>query len=154
MRSLKITLPQRNTRQRDVILQELCRLTSHPTATDLYDIVRRRLPRISLGTVYRNLDQLAEAGMIRRLEAGGGQARFDGNIEPHHHVRCIHCGRVGDVHDVPTLPGAGDVAAADGYEIISCRVEFLGVCPECREEPASGGGRDRVDRGGRMSRDG
>ena len=73
---------QRNTRQRQVILEELQKLTSHPTAAVLYDIVRRRLPKISLGTVYRNLELLARMGMVQKLELAGGEARFDGNVAP------------------------------------------------------------------------
>ena len=64
---------QRNTKQRQVILEELQKVTSHPTAAGLYDIVRLRLPKISLGTVYRNLERLASAGTIRKLELGGAQ---------------------------------------------------------------------------------
>ena len=82
----------RMTRQRAVILEELRKVKTHPTADELYSIVRERLPRISLGTVYRNLDFLADTGEIRRLEAAGTTKRFDGDISWHQHVRCIHCG--------------------------------------------------------------
>lgn len=87
----------RMTRQRAVILEELRKTKSHPTADELYSIVRERLPRISLGTVYRNLDFLADSGEIRRLEAAGSTKRFDGDISWHQHVRCLRCGRIGDV---------------------------------------------------------
>ena len=92
---------QRNTRQRQVILEELQKLTSHPTAAGLYEIVRRRLPKISLGTVYRNLELLARTGLIQKLEFGGGEARFDGNVDRHDHVRCVRCGRVDDISAPP-----------------------------------------------------
>ena len=69
---------QRNSRQRQVILEELRKLTSHPTAAVLYAVVRRRLPKISLGTVYRNLELLARMGVVQKLELAGGEARFDG----------------------------------------------------------------------------
>ena len=75
----------RMARQRAVILEELRKLKSHPTADELYSIVRERLPRISLGTVYRNLDFLADSGEIRRLEAAGSTKRFDGDISNHQH---------------------------------------------------------------------
>ena len=71
---------QRTTRQRQVILEELQKLQSHPTAAALYEIVRRRVPKISLGTVYRNLELLARTGLIRKLEFAGAEARFDGNV--------------------------------------------------------------------------
>jgi len=97
----------RSSRQRSLILSELRKVTSHPTADEVYDMVRRIMPRISLGTVYRNLDLLVERGMVLRLGAPGGQRRFDGNAEPHPHLRCVVCSRVEDIHlDIaaPDLP--------------------------------------------------
>ena len=73
-----------NTVQRRVIMDELRALKTHPTADELYRIVRIRLPKISLGTVYRNLSILAESGMIRRLDSAGRQTRFDADISPHY----------------------------------------------------------------------
>ena len=67
----------RLTTQRQVILEELGKVKSHPTANEVYDMVRKRLPRIGLGTVYRNLELMAESGMILKLEVGGTQKRFD-----------------------------------------------------------------------------
>ena len=112
----------RLTRQRAVILEELRKVKKHPTADELYSIVRERLPRISLGTVYRNLDFLADTGEIRRLEAAGTTKRFDGDISWHQHVRCIHCGRIGDV--------AG-MQVEGFYSIVDSRVEFDGICEAC-----------------------
>ena len=123
---------QRNTRQRRLILEELEGLTSHPTAADLHQIVRQRLPQISLGTIYRNLELLARTGAIRRLEAGGGAARFDANTEPHGHLRCVRCGALKDVHDIPLDledTGFGDL---DGYDTLGYRLEFVGICPACK----------------------
>jgi Fur family transcriptional regulator, ferric uptake regulator len=122
---------RRTTRQRQVILEELRKVTSHPTAIGVYEAVRRRLPRISLGTVYRNLDLLSEAGLIRKLELGGGEARFDGNAEPHDHVRCVRCGRVDDLAG-PPLDLLGGRANDLGYRILGHRLEFLGICPQCQ----------------------
>lgn len=136
------TKPHRHTRQRQVILEELQKLTSHPTAVGLYEIVRRRLPRISLGTVYRNLERLAEAGQIVKLQFGGGQARFDGVLEHHDHVRCVRCGRVDDVHCAPLALPPAQGQDFGGYEITGHRLEFFGLCPQCRKcetrcQPAS-----------------
>ena len=69
---------RRNTPQRRIILEELCAVTTHPTAGELYGIVRRRLPRVSLGTVYRNLEVLYANGVINKLDYAGAEARFDG----------------------------------------------------------------------------
>ena len=126
---------QRNTRQREVILAELRKLTSHPTAADLYASVRRRLPRISLGTVYRNLELLAKMNVIQKLDLSGTAARFDANPAPHYHVRCVRCGRVGDVHEGPDDPLNGKITEVNGYEILGYRLEFFGLCPQCRKKP-------------------
>ena len=141
-----IAPPRRKTQQRDLILHELRRLTSHPTAAELYEIVRRRLPHISLGTVYRNLHQLAEIGQIRKLEAGSGSTRFDGNMLPHYHVRCQQCGRVDDLPFVPADVVRDDVGALCGYQILRCHLEFIGLCPGCRPQPGDGGTMDRLSR--------
>jgi Fur family transcriptional regulator, ferric uptake regulator len=124
----------RHTRQRQVILEELCKLRSHPTAADLYEIVRRRLPNVSLGTVYRNLDLLARVGTIQRLALAGGEARFDGNPARHDHLRCVHCGKVDDVGGGPIDLPAAEGHDFAGYQVLGHRLEFLGVCPRCREQ--------------------
>ncbi len=123
--------PRRNTRQREVILQELRRLTSHPTAVGLYQIVRRRLPKISLGTVYRNLELLTEMGTIQKLDFGAAEARFDANHQPHHHVRCVRCGRVDDIQDAPLDLSGIQGHDLGGYRIVGYRLDFLGICPRC-----------------------
>lgn len=122
------------TRQRGVILEELKKVNSHPTAVEVYEMTRRRLPRISLGTVYRNLEILSECGMIVKLELGGTQKRFDGNVERHHHVRCMRCGSMRDVPGEP-LTGIEDaIGRLSDYEIIGSRLEFIGICPGCKEK--------------------
>jgi Fur family transcriptional regulator, ferric uptake regulator len=129
--------PTRDTRQRRVMLEELRGLTSHPTAAELHEITRRRLPRIGLGTVYRNLELLSREGMIGKLESGSAEARYDGNSEPHHHLHCLHCGRIDDAR----VPLAEPVRPVDddfeGYEILGHRLEFFGICPKCREQAAT-----------------
>jgi Fur family transcriptional regulator, ferric uptake regulator len=124
---------QRNTRQRQVIIEELQHLDSHPTATGLYEIVRNRLPRISLGTVYRNLELLARMGIIKKLDLGGGEARFDANTKHHDHIRCVRCGRVDDVSALPLDLLGGLADDWGGYEILGRQLEFFGLCPSCRD---------------------
>jgi Fur family ferric uptake transcriptional regulator len=120
----------RLSRQRETILAELCKVKTHPTADEVYDMVRKIMPRISLGTVYRNLDFLSSRGVVLRLGGAGTQKRFDGNPNPHPHLRCAVCGRVDDVEyplALPELP----VEQCMGYESLRCDVEFVGVCPVC-----------------------
>ncbi|MGE4296610.1 MAG: transcriptional repressor [Desulfovibrionaceae bacterium] len=120
----------RMTVQRRVILEELRKVTSHPTADEIYSMVRSRLPKISLGTVYRNLDLLAENGEILKLERVGAQMRFDGNTMAHYHVRCLSCGRVGDLDVRFDLPNFRD-CKVDGFAITGVSVEFVGLCRSC-----------------------
>lgn len=121
----------RMTHQREIILEELKRLKTHPTADELYEIVKKRLPRISLATVYRNLDVLAELGIIQRIEVSGRQKRFDGNPEAHHHIRCLVCGRVADAELSQEPEVNFESVKASGFKIIGFNLEFQGVCPEC-----------------------
>ncbi len=124
----------RRSRQREVILEELCKVTSHPTADELYEMVRKRLPRISLGTVYRNLEKLSQEGRILRIDAGDGRRRYDGRAANHYHIRCIKCGRVDDVtfDSDPTL----DQIAVEhtDYQILGHSLLFYGICPKCKQE--------------------
>jgi Fur family ferric uptake transcriptional regulator len=120
------------TTQRAIILEELGKLKTHPTADELYRIVRRRLPKISLGTVYRNLEILSGSGLIQKIEVPGTMKRFDGEAETHHHVRCVSCGAVSDVgpgHTIVVPEITGDV---EGYRIVGCRLDLIGICPQCR----------------------
>ncbi|MBU1228570.1 MAG: transcriptional repressor [Proteobacteria bacterium] len=120
----------RLSRQRETILDELRKVKTHPTADEVYDMVRKILPRISLGTVYRNLDFLSGRGVVLRLGGAGTQKRFDGNPAAHPHLRCSVCGRVDDLEwplALPELP----VEQSMGYSRLRCDVEFVGVCPMC-----------------------
>jgi len=120
------------TQQRRVIMEELKKLDTHPTAYGVYELVRKRLPKISLGTVYRNLEILFEFGMIQKLETAGTQKRFDGVTANHYHVRCTKCGRVADV-PVALISTIDQIAArASDFEILWHRLEFGGLCPHCR----------------------
>ncbi len=127
----------RMTRQRKVILEELQANNIHPSADEVYELVRKRLPRISLGTVYRNLEILSEMGAIQKLELGGNIKRFDANTEKHYHIRCINCGRLEDapIAFMGNLE-KGLCQEETGYRITGHCLEFLGLCPACMEKAA------------------
>ncbi|MFH1739323.1 MAG: transcriptional repressor [bacterium] len=121
------------TRQRQVILEEIKKTSSHPTATQVYELVKRRLPRISLGTVYRNLEVLSECEMVQKIALGNSERRFDGETTDHYHIRCIQCGQVDDIPVKPIITlGAGPHKIED-YEITGYCLEFTGLCPRCRD---------------------
>jgi Fur family ferric uptake transcriptional regulator len=127
----KLEKTMRLTNQRQVILEELRKVTTHPTAGELYDMVRVRLPRIGLGTVYRNLELLSTSGIIKKLETGGEQKRFDGNPDAHYHIRCNGCGRVDDMHLERLEELDRKAAACSSYTILGHHIEFTGLCPDC-----------------------
>ncbi|QGY39991.1 transcriptional repressor [Pseudodesulfovibrio cashew] len=122
----------RLSKQRKVILEELRKVKTHPTADEVYDMVRKIIPRISLGTVYRNLEFLSNRGLVLKLGAPGAQKRFDGTPEPHPHIRCAVCTRVVDVECNISIPDIPEECTS-GYKILSTNVEFVGVCPQCQE---------------------
>ena len=127
----------RLTTQRQIILEELGKVTSHPTANEVYDMVRKRLPRIGLGTVYRNLELLADNGVILKLEVGGTQKRFDATVDPHYHIRCTGCGKVDDI-EIPVQHNLQEAAQlASNYEVLSHSIEFSGVCHSCQTADAN-----------------
>ncbi len=124
----------RITKQRQVILEELRKLNTHPSADEIYKVVRRHLPRISLGTVYRNLEVLSELGKIQKLELSGSLKRFDWNTKKHYHIRCVRCNRVDDAPIAPLNQLENDLYKATVFEIIGHNLEFIGLCPECSKK--------------------
>lgn len=128
---MQLTPEMRLTTQRQIILEELGKVTSHPTANEVYDMVRKRLPRIGLGTVYRNLELMSETGIILKLEVGGTQKRFDATIDPHYHIRCLSCGKVDDI-EIPVMADINKTAAdISKYQVLGHHIEFSGICSEC-----------------------
>lgn len=128
------------TAQREAILKELRSVTTHPTADELYTMLRMKMPAISLGTVYRNLEQMSQAGIVRKLETAGKQKRFDGDLSDHHHVRCPICGAVRDVS-----PEAFDGINRQIRSVMrdlgcdSFYLELSGKCRKCSRIKESGG---------------
>ncbi len=121
----------RMTNQRKVILEELMKHVDHPTADEIYVEIRKVLPKVSLGTVYRNLDQMSQQGTILKLE-GSGQKRFDPNPSPHPHFRCISCGSVEDIHEEVIAPSMNQ--ESEWYKERSFSgfiLEYYGECKSC-----------------------
>jgi Fe2+ or Zn2+ uptake regulation protein len=124
----------RETQQRKIILEELKKTRSHPTADEVFQKVRSRLPKISLGTVYRNLELLSDEGIIKKIELAGTQRRYDGNTNKHYHIRCIYCNRVDDIKIKYLANMEKEFFATTDYKILGHRLEFIGVCPQCKEK--------------------
>jgi len=122
------------TRQREIILDELQRVNTHPTAYEIFEMVKHKLPRISLGTVYRNLEVLSEAGLIRTMPVGKAPRRFDGMADSHYHLVCVRCGQVEDVGQGMVAIKENGLEKKSGYRLIGHRLKFLGLCPHCKEK--------------------
>ena len=121
---------QRTTRQLTAVYEALAASHDHPTADVLLRRVRGVLPRVSLGTVYRNLDKLREQGRLRVVRLEGGQAHYDAMIDAHDHFVCERCGMV---VDIPRSAPAAHVGAlrADGHEVHWHTTALYGVCGRC-----------------------
>lgn len=130
---MSIAPQHRNTIQRRIILEELRKLKGHPSAAELYAIARKRLPKISLGTVYRNLELLAQMGLIRKFTLACGEYRFDGITAPHQHVQCKCCGQVDDVEGSLSIHINEESTDFRGYRILSHQTVFFGICPKCQQ---------------------
>lgn len=111
--------------------------TDHPTAETIYENLREEYPKISLGTVYRNLSLLTDIGEIRTISTGVGPDRFDGNVLPHYHFICRHCGQVIDLN-VHELEHINLLAQHDFPGVIEGhRVFFYGSCAACAKDKNS-----------------
>ena len=118
------------TKQRQLILEAVRATNSHPTADELFQMIRRKLPTISLATVYRNLNFLSEIGEIRKLAMPGMPDRFDWRMDPHDHMVCDTCGQVVDFvlpHHLGQEIASACGAQVDGYTLVA-----HGTCPHCR----------------------
>ena len=120
-------------RQRETLLRVLCATKSHPSADAIYDEVRKEIPNISLGTVYRNLARLAEDGVIMKLDVGDGTEHYDGNTALHSHFACEKCGRIEDVCEGDSVAESVKRSAEDitGGKIRTYSLVYLGTCREC-----------------------
>lgn len=143
--ALRVDLARRGMRltdQRRLILAVVQATDTHPTAERVHAAVRRRIPRVSLGTVYRNLRLLARHGLLAEIP-GGPTLRFDARVERHHHFTCSECGHIFDL-DEPVDDRLDDqVAARTGFRVSHHRIEFYGQCARCASTRTSRSGRTR-----------
>ena len=126
----------RMTNQREIILRELKKSRQHLSADELYDKVKKYMPRISLATVYRNLEILSEAGFIGKLEISGRQKRFDYDVTDHDHVYCAVCHRVDNLNIERQGLHTKEIKSVKDYSVTGYRLEIVGVCPACQKKEA------------------
>ncbi len=125
---------RRETRQREAILNILRQADSHPTADWIYDEVRKVIPNISKGTVYRNLKVLQEMGEISELSLNGTVSRYEGRQINHYHFRCERCGRVFDLDEPVNYKLDKRVAERTGFRVSYHQLEFRGLCRDCQQK--------------------
>jgi len=119
------------TPQRECIFSVLHGDDQHPSAEAVFERAQARMPTLSLKTVYQTLNDLTEMGQINQLDLGTGAARFDPNVEPHHHLVCVGCGAVRDLY-LTMPPFDVPASALHGFEVSGTEVVFRGLCPACR----------------------
>ncbi len=133
-RGMRLTAPRR------LILAVVRDADRHPTAEWVHAEVRRRLPRVSLATVYRNLRLLARHGLLTEIHQGPS-VRFDGRVDRHHHFTCSACGRIFDLAEPVNARLDARVAARTGFRVSHHRIEFYGLCAGCLAGRGRGGRR-------------
>ncbi len=121
------------THQRQVLYETMQSMYGHPSPEEVFDAVKRRIPSISLATVYKNIHLFVESGVFRELSIHHGTLRVEMNKVPHHHLVCSVCKRISDLADeelplqAPSMPG--------GFLVERISVDVIGICPDCQRRP-------------------
>lgn len=125
----------RMTPQRVAVVRALTASAEHPTAEEVHTRVRADFPMTSLATVYKTIATLKELGEVAEISLGGGSSHYDGRSAlPHPHLICTRCHSVADAN-IPQYEDLAQAAArSSGYQIVSQRVDFFGICPRCQAE--------------------
>ena len=125
---------RRGTRQREAILDVLREADTHPTADWIYDEVRKTIPNISKGTVYRNLKILKDTGEISEVNLNGTVSRYEGRQDNHYHFRCERCGKIFDLDEPVNHTLDDKIAKQTGFTVTYHQLEFRGLCKDCQEK--------------------
>lgn len=121
----------KNSKQRNIILKIVKDNCNHPDAYTIYELARKELPNISLGTVYRNLNLLSELGSIKKITVPNGNDRFDKTIINHSHFHCIECSKV---FDIEVNLDNKSIEKSNKCRIVTEDIVLRGICEKCLEE--------------------
>ncbi len=125
----------KNSKQREAVLEYLKGRTDHPTAEQIYDAVKKDFPRISLGTVYRNLSVLSEQHLIQKIVCENGDSyRFDYNMMPHSHFSCTKCGKILDFQAFDRSTEVQELEEKLHVRVSDEKTVYYGLCAECAAE--------------------
>ncbi|MBD0369988.1 MAG: transcriptional repressor [Pyrinomonadaceae bacterium] len=134
--TLKLKLESRGahlTQQRAAVFDYLSQVEHHPTAEEVYLAVKQKLPKISLATVYKNLEALVNCGAVSKLSYGDAAARYDIRTDHHYHTRCLGCGKMWDLEAKAGPDWLKQVKPQAGFAVKDYRLELLGYCRDCRQ---------------------
>lgn len=121
-------------KQRELILQAVQQKPCHPSADEIYSLLKKTQPSLSLGTVYRNLNLLSDQGLITKIKVPNGSDRFDGETHCHYHMLCEHCGKLFDI-DLTLLDGLENILQQKyGFTMTGHHLLIDGICKECKKE--------------------
>lgn len=129
------TCKPRLTKQRRIILEELQKVRTHPTAESIFKMVKKRLPSVSLATIYRNLDFLEKNKQVLKLKHKGNdqKSRYDGFPELHYHLICKNCGTIVDIEDCKcVLTDNKKLIKEYGFTVDLSSIEIMGLCKKCK----------------------
>ena len=121
------------TSQRRAVLEALKEFKGHPSAEEVYLVVKKKNPKVALGTVYQALSVLEEIGLIEAKRWSESPVRYDLNTEPHYDIRCTKCDEVAEIPDVESEDFAARVRDNTPYEVTNASLVLEGICPECQE---------------------
>lgn len=120
----------RNTKQKSLILEIINNSDSHPSAESIYNECKKIIPNISLGTVYRNLNQLVDLNVIQRIKMKNNIDRYD-RLDEHVHFICIKCNRIIDIYEKANINFKQLIG---NNKILNCKISFEGICEECQNK--------------------
>ena len=126
-------ITKRNSRQKTLILEELKKQKGHPTAFEIFSILREKYPSIGFATVYRNLNKLVSEGLALELHPERTKARFDGCTDEHYHLFCSRCGSIVDMNSLPEELFIRKIEKINGVKIKTQSIRFSGQCSKCLE---------------------
>ncbi|HLH06622.1 MAG TPA: Fur family transcriptional regulator [Terriglobales bacterium] len=122
------------THQRQVIFEALTSMPGHPSPEEVFERVRKKVPAISLATVYKAIHTFLDSGIFGEVSVHHGSLRVDRNISPHHHLVCTRCKSITDIEESDVEPVQLRRSLPAGFQVHRYAVEILGVCPRCSEQ--------------------
>lgn len=120
-------------KQRELILTALKENVLHPSAENIYKILKPDYPTISLATVYRNLNKMSSMGTIKKIEGLEDSDHFDHNTHEHYHLLCVKCNRIYDISSEVAPQVCKFVEKNLGFDVLEHEITFRGICPECKK---------------------